>query len=1272
MQDTSFDDGYESRTPTFRDHDADLASMVKEDASIPDEVKSQHDEMAKEAFPYLKDNAEAAKEVLANANAAYCVDEHSPEAKAVHAAARAEAATPPDASQAPGTETPAAPVVSPADPSAEESRQTAATPAASSADKPTSLESALSLIRTNGQRQQRLIISGDPQIERAFYEKLAERGQVFYQGGAPVITISREKAIKVLMETAKEFSGASAQHAVSLQLDRDHGGIGGTVNSALANMPGALARKIEGDGTGDSAIDKARSFAAGVVNSLARRHEIDVVVVGKPDVIDAKLKELGSLALDMERNGHVKAGTASVEDGKLQLSSDKPLELNGTARLTAVLTAAYNKVDNYNTEQAAIQRDVKAFKQEESVGKMEKSRKERNEGADEASGKASPERPNKHSNDLAAAIDKGFQDPNVLRAQNGKRQVNAVAFLQQARSLQDPTVRELQTLPDATRQKAIVQMAALVAKVDAKDFGDKLPKELDSHKKDSSSIRQKVDAYIDMEAKRDPQFAENVKPLLKDMVERNILTESQAEAITGKVAEAVTAAKDSAAKDVPVADAPKAAELSKDGATVEAGKDKVPTLLKDMVEKGELTETQAQFVTGKVLETAAAAKEAEAGTNKDGAVVKSTNTEASATESRSAADDKAVTGPAAEGKAPSADNSSALAAKSTSPAEGVKDVRVEPTLGEPATAGKAADVAPKASSEAPAQGLDKPLNLRDRIEALAKDGPANLTVEKAHALVADLDGIRSKPLTALDGGKGTEPTRTLVRAEALIKELATGRFGEELKAQAKDLAEPLQKWEKQDVSRFNNDVSVTTLSRDDVVAGVKTSLSKFESAEPSVQKDAATPAPAPSKEPASAEQSTPANPEKTPVSASTATSQDAAASVKAEAAPAAKQEAAAVSPQEPTPAKVDAAQPAKMDAAPEVKAAPVRDAAAVAAKELAANRMTETESAGGKLSMMMANPAGSFTNRDKTWNQASIQRAATEVLRIDPESVSQLSGPQRAKLAAFSAWVAENARDGKLPGFDSAEGKAQASQLVDRAAALIGKMDEGSKLSPDVQKSLTKADNMVNAMEQLQKSASATNQTSREQVSRGGISSNAASALAKDLVHSVYRQPEMSDAQAKYLLKNAANLTPETTKAMDPQTRAQTAVAMGHLAQQVRDGAMGDFSKLPSSVQKNVVAASNAAETMLTQMGKDPSMRAELNQAYSELHAKNAGTSKTAGAAATKVDGMEQSTGTSPSAAKSTDASATKVDTGVTKADGGASKAAAPAATKSDGRSHDR
>lgn len=1107
MQENEFDTF--GRAPDAPREDPDVAmSRAREDfENTPDEVHERHE---REARAYME--SEMGREILSEKRSAIIVEDPEAVRRIEQAAAReaekhAETAAK-DAAQATPAEAPAAPTNS-----APEANSSAASSgnaqdgngsaSAQPAEKPTDLESTLANIRLNGDRQRRLVISGDKAIEAAFYAKLAARKQVFYQGGVPIITISRAKAIKTLQETASEFAGASSAHALSVKLDREGGGVIDSLKAGISNsLPGFLSR----------------------------RHDIDVVVVGSPEVMQAKLQEIGGFVTALERNGHIKEGSAPLKDGKLVVSGDAPVELNGTAQLYDVLRVVNTKVINYNSEREANQAELREFRDAQQRKDMEGAKAK----ATREAGAGGSERINEHAEKLAVKIDQAFKDPDLLHANNGKGQVAAEVLLRQARGLGDPAVRELQTLPDEARQKAIVELAAIVAKTDNKEFDQKgvkkeqqLSEKVDHREQPgTSTLREKVEAFLTMEAARDADFGAKAQVLLKDLVERKFLTPAQSEELAGRVSDAVTAAHGARPETATSQEATsQAAQQPADEKAASAPAEGSATAPADVASESVAPQ---------------AGKEGEAST---------------------VAGDTAANADAESKEAAAADASKPALADAS--AEKIAEVASEPgavSTSTPEAAARAVEQPPQASQEvtpavpdgavkaedgqAAARASQPPLELRDQIAALAAEGSTGLTDKKADALVTELDGLRSKPLTALDAGSGSEPTQTLLRAEVLLQEVASGRFGSELQARANDLTDALQKWTQQDGARLSKE----GLERADVVAQLKT-------AEPSL---------------AAAAQATPVA---------------------------------------GAPGKEAAAQPASDT--------PKAPSAEQLAREQATQRLWETESAAAKLASFMANPPGSFINKDKTWNDDNVQRAAREVLRIDPDTVSQLSAAQRTKIAVYASWVADNARSEKLPGFSSAEGKAQAAQLVERAAALIGKMEEGSSIPADVKKTLDKADRMVSSKLELQKTAALSTEVARESNSRSSISPAAASALASDMVHAAFSKQEVRDAQVKYLLKNASNLTAQALEPLSAQDKAKTAVAMSHLAQQVRKGAMGDFSKLPSAVQKNVLATAQAADSLLESMGKDPVLRKELNEAFNEVNGK---------APANSRDTVEQST----------------------------------------------
>lgn len=1128
------------------------------------------------------------------------------------------------------------------------------------AEKPTSLESSLAQIRMNPDRQRRLVISGDPMIERAFYDKLAEMGHLKYQGGAPVITTSRKNALKILQETAGRFEGAEAKHALSLTLDRDGGGIIGSIRAGLGN------------------------------NILGRRHEIDVVVVGKPDVMDAKLKELGSFVREMSDKGYIPSKDGAVVDGKLVVKDDGPQKFDGSGKLYDVVTDVKNKVEAFNAEKAAKDAAVREFKSEKDYKSVA-----------EARSKASPEdgadstmAVNKHAAKLAKSIASDFQDPNLLYNLNEKKQVRAMALLQQARGLSDPSIPELGTLAKAERQTAVVQLAALVAKTDAKEFGGddagKLKKQLDhrSHA-DTSTIREKVDSLISSEAARDPDFAKNAKELLNGLVERKILSEEQATALNEKFAKASEATQGATRSEASTqsegsqqsatqstgstsSEATTQSARSESGATSSSSSDSASSssTASSTAEGKQASHEGVERTTGGLTESGSSGSTANTGNNasstaeatqsksgtesrtsganegssnsKSGQYGVSDSVQEAASLSDSGGERGRTTGMTASSSAgsttssmeraqgasqtaslngeqgdsySSAASSSKTGTRSTQEAQdsqrsaGAEGVSVSTSASVTQTGSvgrQSADLGSNRTlSEASSQGSAEATSrtgtastLRDRIEAAAAAGPARLSESTAHNLVAGLDAIRTKPLSSLDAGGGTRPTETLVRTEAILGLMQSGKMGAELQALAGNLKGPVDKWNQQDAIRYEKDGALITIQRQSVMEQLRSANANWSLS--TVAAQAASGNLGSSNASQSGEVVAGTKGSSATTSSTTQAGTTTSAGVNAQ-------------------NSASTGQPNSSTTAQSI------------AKDASAQRLWETESAGAKLSSMMSNPAGSFTNRDKTWNTENIQKAANEVLRIDPEAAGSLSAAQRTKVAAYSAWIAENAKEGKLPGFSSESGKEMASQLVDRAAALIGKMDEGSKIPSDVQKSLDKGDRLVSAMDQLQKSASATRETNSVSAERTSLSPAAAKALANDMVHSVYRQSELNESQAKYLLKNAVNLTPDAIKSLDPQSQAKTAVAIQSLAESVRSGAMGAFDKLPGGVQKQVSAAQAAADTLMSTMSKDPSMRAELNQAYSDLSAKTSGQTKSVESGLSKSDssqsGVNQSAG---------------------------------------------
>jgi hypothetical protein len=1264
------DDLIEVRRPTYRDNDAAMRDAIEAEMRTSPE---QHEEHEVNAMAYLK--GELAGKVLDPSSGLLTIEDEALGKKIddLHAAqeaakeagkAASDAATKATAQVNEDANNDAAgtPASGASENSAGNGAGNANDQKTPKAEKPTELESALSSIRQNGERQQRIVILGDPDLQQRFMDELIARKKLHYVNGAPVTTLSHANAVRLLTELAREKAPETQfRHALSLSMQREDTGLfGGT-----------------------------------------KPHQVEVFVAGNQAVVDKEMKDISSFVTALEKNGHVEKGASDGLHEKLLNENRETVKLIGTSTLRQALSDVKDTGNAFKRQETAKQDALKEHRDEKNLKEMAEAKAK----LAPESGKNTPELPHERTAELVAQMDRAFQaGGKMLGEQTDGKQSNAMASLHQARGFTDPVGRELQTLPDSDRQKAIVQLAAIVSKASAGEFGESAIHELDkTTDKKPVSPRDKVDAYIVMEAKRDPDFAAKAEPLLKELVGANILSEQQAEAITNRVSEVTAAVKAEVEKEKAATDAAgektaaaasdatkesvqatateasqqksgdaaasgtatSAESASKSSSTTDtasaesapaktgesvaatadaaskpegtsteaAGVSTVEATARDhadsrtaantdaSVEQKTASATQADSKTQGADNSSALAAHASSGAQADSSTVTAKTGESGATTADTAskggsksteaasvtaveatapdhsdsrttahtdalAEQKAENATQADSKAQGADKPSAPAARASSGAQADSSTQagvtqatsVEPNAASAAPADIAASSTASATRETTAEvksvETEKPQTLRERIATLAREGSHRMTAEQAHSLVAELDGIRSKPLSALDAGSRNKPSQTLANVETLLKRMESGKLGHELQAQAKDLAEPFQKWVRQDDAR--REASGLNARTDAVAPPTQAVPSGLQAAQEVV----------PPRPPEVVLQ---------PAQQNSATQLD------------------------------SAARTATPEQGHALTQAPTQPSAEQVARSQADVRFAESEAAGAKLSQMMANPPGSFTNRDKSWNEDAIQKAAREVLRLDPEAVAQMSPNQRGALAGYSAWLADKADSGRLPSFTSHEGKEMASQLAERATTLLKQVEGG--LPPAVAKILGKADAMVSAREQLDAQASHSSSAS--------ISKSAASGIATDMVTAVYRQDEVKDAQVKFMLRNATNLTPESVQSLDPQSRAKTAVALEHIAQSVRDGSMGPFSQLPSSVQKSVVSAQQTADKLLATMNRDPAMREELNQAYNELHAKSSGTSQNANAAeaksASKSGGNEASVSRSDS-----------------------------------------
>ncbi|HDR9103314.1 TPA: hypothetical protein QDB04_000032 [Burkholderia vietnamiensis] len=1147
-----------------RDPDESMAEAMREQASQTDEQLSRQLEEMKE---FAQTNPMAA-EVLGGKNNA--VMEAAPEAslatqpetqaapeQATQSAAEPEAAkvteqmaeqssqkaneeaVKQEAAAASAVTKQSAPEAAPASPAAESSSQSSGSSASLSSSKPSSLETTLSDIKDTGKRQKYLVLPGDPEIRRRLYDRLEAAGKLYYSGGTPQITLSRKQTLKELDKVLAEYGGQSV-HALTLKAERF--GIG-SFGSAMA----------------------------GLKNKLGRSHEIDVVLVGKRDDLVTKGGELVDVVRMLEDKKLIPEASAKElakriptasrgESDVVHLDAEKnpgPLVIKGGNKLASLLDPVTSKVNTFNREQL----EKKELAKEHKAEKEYKDALSAKEKADQDKGAAPNEKVNEHSAKFAKELNTAFQDANLLHTQNGNKQVEAHALLERARNLKDPTIRELQTLPEGDRQKAIIQLAALIQKGDAKEFGNKLTTAmLDAHKADTSSIRDKVASFIKMEAERDPAFSAKAELILKDLVERKVLTEEQSKAISGQVAAEVEKAHKTEATAKPAEATQEQAGASKSESHATTSE----TPMQSTAAATEKAQPAAESTTGAATQesstaesksaTAGAAETKEHGANSTDSLAAQSVAQPAAEKSSSADSTHAATqtSETAQASATSESKTAAQAVQSgaesaANKASAAESAQLATHAATEASHGKSVEAGASTASTATAGPTDQSLALRDRLDAYTAGGE-KLTAEKAASLTAELDALRTKPLSSLDGGKGDKPTQTLDNAEKLLKELESGRFGAELKAQAKDLAEPVAKWREQDGQRREAE-----------------GLGSGKSAAHGVGTGAST-------ESASGQRAG----ESEKIAPTTIPGTSASHSVSA-------RESISSTAQ----------------ATPEVSAEQL-------AKQASEQRYRETEAAGGKLSSLMANPAGSFTNRDKTWNEANIQRAASEVLRIDPQAATEMSSSQRTRLAVYSAWLAESARDGKLPGFASEQGKEVANQLVSRAASLIRVMDDGSATPPDVQKSLDKANRLVAAMPKLEKSTSFSVEATQSHSNRPGIGQEAAKAVANDLVYSVYKAQSVSDSQVTHLLKSVPNLTPDAIKALPAADQAKTVAAMEHLVKKVNEGGLGEVAKLPESIRENLKATAETVAVLKDALSKNPAMDSAIKEESNRLNGRAA------------------------------------------------------------------
>lgn len=614
-----------------------------------------------------------------------------------------------------------------------------------------------------------------------------------------------------------------------------------------------------------------------------------------------------------------------------------------------------------------------------------------------------------------------------------------------------------------------------------------------------------------------------------------------------------------------------------------AFQDKAKELLKRYEADGLVTEKQAEQVNGLV---AAAVAQKAAQQEQSGATVESAAT------------------PGA-GNAGKPDQSTSQEVPASAPTEAVSA-----TSG---AAGKAEQGAEQLSQEtpqapskieptAPPAGADFGKEARALLDTVTEPGKKPDINLVASALYAAED-LRHFTVAALDNRTGDAPTKTLEKLDALVQASLKGEHGQEAQEVAQDTKTLVERWKLEDAERVAQE------------GGAKPAQGEPEKASEAAQPT--SPAPAASEAgtaPASEKDAAASNP---PVDAASGTQKDASASTaptadkqqdaRAEAAPQEQQvappkeaaSAAALGAEPAAPAAQDTAQQSAVAAD---KPAAVEPPAFDPDREAKQQRFAETEIAAGKLAMLMDNPAGSFTNRDKSWNEGKIQEAANLVMRLDPDSVSQMSAKQRGAVMEYGSWLAMNAHSEKLPGFDSPDGKAKAEAMANHVAQIIGKFEGPTEVSAGVSKSLEKAERMVAEKSRMSMEAERSGVSMPEASGSAPTKRQAAESFAKDLVHMVYQKSELTEADVKYAMKGASQLTPQTMKQLSPELKAQATTALEFLTKVARDGdVLKDFSSLPPAVKKNVIGAQQTVNTLNAEFSRDPKVTTEMIKATEAL-----------------------------------------------------------------------
>ncbi|MBK3780147.1 hypothetical protein G3A43_07740 [Paraburkholderia aspalathi] len=926
------------------------------------------------------------------------------------------------------------------------------------------------------------------------------------------------------------------------------------VEGASAEHALHLTAKREGMGLG--------AVTAALKNTLGGRHTVDVMVVGSAEVRAEKMKELadtlGRMRDDKQFTERVDGKNLPIKDGAVVLPTvsakeavqTRPVVLESSVTLNELLARSKDNVE-------AWKREVLRQKDERNGPK-----EGRSDGAKDATGKDAGkeqvEKPNTLATKTASQLSEAFANPASLSAKNDNRQVTAASLMKTATLLNDPYVKEVGTLPTETRQQLLVQLSALATKLDAKEFGEPASKVMDTpHKatdkvpQDARTAREKLSSWLSQEASADPQFVEKAKVMTASLVQQGILTEKQAAHVNEQIAKA--------------------------GASKEAGSAQAGTPANAPTNAPTNAPASAQAEGSRAPDATAKSKDAAAAQDAKAAPGTTTATSESTKES-------------APSTVPAQDGGKIVAHTTDSHTSGTP-VTAEPGTGAATSREAAGDT------------------FSARLAAAFKDGPAAVTVEQARGIIAELETRREQPLSTLAAGEGLAPvpgaSRTLTQVKNVLLNASMGQFGEELAAKADTLHSAVREWSRQESDR------IATVKLEVAASHTAESSSEVTPVTPLKATDAATSVSDSARTADTREASDRASGQASAQVDATAQSRDAAPNAGVRVARMQAGSGADAEQQSPRSSGQPSATAQKGEhAGAETKGGSASSHGSehgrvAGAHPGAASEQTRVHAE--TLYKLMGNPAGSFTRRDKSWNLTNIGKAAQAIAGLDPRETAKLASAERSTLAAYSVWLADAANSGKIPGFTSESGRQLAAQVTEKATGLIQQVD--GALPASTQKEMAKAERMVDAKLEHDLKLSKTADLFADLPAAGRGESNTtntnAKALALDLVHAVYRQSEMNEGYANYLLKSAGQLSPESLRGLDPDTKARTIAALNYLAGEVRNGAMGDFDQLSGGVQRNVLAAQAVADKLHDSVSKEPGMTTTLTKAYLELNTRS-------------------------------------------------------------------